>query len=211
MSFSESFLRHGHEDESGIYDSNLYSIFFGSSVIRIEKEVAEEMNDIALKMEKESRGDLSLRTELLRRYLKIFLLYLLRQYDACSGSSSSCEGNRLVKKFINAVERQYKTKKMVAEYAEQLSVTTNYLNQVVKQVTGHSAGYHIRHRIIQEAKRKATYSDLNLKEIAYDLGFDAPSHFSKFFKNYAGMNFTLFKQQEVEPGSSTFSLVDNAA
>jgi AraC family transcriptional activator of pobA len=76
-----------------------------------------------------------------------------------------------------------------------ISVTPNYLTEVVKKVTGNSASYHIQQRMVQEAKRLAMYSDANMKDIAYTLGFDDLSHFSKFFKNAAGMNFTEFKKK----------------
>ena len=47
----------------------------------------------------------------------------------------------------------------------------NYFNEVIKKITGRSAGHHIRERIILEAKRLALYSEINMKEIAYELGF----------------------------------------
>ena len=83
---------------------------------------------------------------------------------------------------------------MVKEYADMLAVTPNYLNEMVKEVSGFTASHHIQQRIILEAKRKVIFEGDSLKEIAYGLGFWDPAHFSKFFKNSSGVNFTDFKK-----------------
>ena len=77
-----------------------------------------------------------------------------------------------------------------------LSVTPNYLNEVVKKNTGRTAGHHIRQRVALEAKRMGRYSDIAMKEIAYNLGFSDCGHFSKFFKTATGVNFSDFKKEK---------------
>ena len=101
---------------------------------------------------------------------------------------------RLFHDFYQKVDRHYKSKRFVSEYARELLVTANYLNEVIKQVTGHPASYHISQRVIQEAKRQALYSDANMKMVAYSLGFIDPAHFSRFFRRGAGINFSEFRR-----------------
>src|SRR5882757_4598377 len=101
----------------------------------------------------------------------------------------------LFDRFYAKLDKQFKTMRQVAEYASELSVSPSYLTDVVKQVTGYSASYHIQQRTVQEAKRLAIYSDDSMKMVAYALGFDDLSHFSKFFKNVAGMSFSEFKKK----------------
>ena len=95
---------------------------------------------------------------------------------------------------MKSLDKNFKEKKMVAEYAKQLLVTPNYLNRVVKKITGFSAGHQIRERVVLEAKRMSRYSDAGMKEIAYDLGFLDSAHFSRFFKTFGGTNFSEFKR-----------------
>jgi AraC-like DNA-binding protein len=192
INFNESLLYQTYENEFGGHDSNLFSLFSKFVVLRLERDVADEMNDIANKMLKESESNLLLNSEILRRYFKVFLFYILRQIER-QYPTPSLPGNALVKSFLFAVNKEFRGKKLVMEYADDLSVSPNYLNQVVKRFSGKSAGYHIRQRIIAEAKMKAIHSGCNMKQIAYDLGFETPAHFSKFFKNYAGKNFSSFK------------------
>ena len=98
---------------------------------------------------------------------------------------------------MESLEKKFKEKKMVADYAAELFITPNYLNGIIKKMTGFSAGYHIRQRVVLEAKRLGRYSDAGMKEIAYSLGFEDSSHFSKFFKAVAGMNFSDFKKERL--------------
>lgn len=54
----------------------------------------------------------------------------------------------------------------------------------------------INDRIILEAKRMIRYSDLRIKEIAFDLGFKDDSYFIKLFKRNVGMSPIEFREKE---------------
>ena len=95
---------------------------------------------------------------------------------------------------MESLDKNFKEKKMVAEYTAELLVTPNYLNRIVKRNSGLSASHYIRKRIVLEAKRMGRYSDAGMKEIAYDLGFLDLAHFSRFFKTFGGTNFSEFKR-----------------
>jgi len=69
-------------------------------------------------------------------------------------------------------------------YAEKLNIHPNYLNAIVKEVTGKTASQQIQHHILQLAKSYLLQSNLSVKEIAYTLYFDSPNSFSTFFKKH---------------------------
>jgi len=77
--------------------------------------------------------------------------------------------------------------KKVKEYAEKLCVTEKSLNEQVKKHSGKSASQVIYDQIILEAKRLLLMG-MSAKETAYDLQFDDPAHFSKFFKKNTGVS-----------------------
>jgi AraC-like DNA-binding protein len=194
ISFTECFLG---EEEVGYGLSEIASLidqFLRHPVMQIGKEMAIEIGDITSKMLKEYNNYFLMRSEMLRRYIKIFLIHIHRQVAPAPSGSGHLRNSVLVHKFINLLEKQFKEKKMVTDYAELLSVSQSYLNKVVRKTFGYPAGHLIRQRIILEAKRKALYTDANMKEIAYSLGFEDIAHFSKFFKNTAGLNFTDFRK-----------------
>ena len=82
---------------------------------------------------------------------------------------------------------------MVSQYAEALHITPDYLNASLKSLTGTGAKEHIQNRILIAAKRLLKFSDLNTKEIAYELGFSEPANFSIFFKKHTGISPSKFE------------------
>jgi AraC-like DNA-binding protein len=118
-----------------------------------------------------------------------------RNSTAIRQEAVSSSPNRLFSSFYAKLDNQFRTMKQVADYANELFVSPSYLNYVVKKVTGHSASYHIRQRTVQEAKRLLLYNHANMKMVAYTLGFEDLSHFSKYFKNATGIRFTDFKKK----------------
>lgn len=103
-------------------------------------------------------------------------------------------GNQLVRNFKQLIEQHFQDWHKVSDYAEMLSVTSDYLNKSVKTLTGKSAKEYILNRIILEAKRSLLFTELTNKELAYNLGFEEPAHFSNFFKRYSGTSPLEFRQ-----------------
>jgi AraC family transcriptional regulator, transcriptional activator of pobA len=193
ISFMAEFLGGAEENYDLLFNTGLFYTFSNSPVIKVNEEMGLEMQDAVNKMLKEYNNFFILRAEILRGFLKIFLIYLTRQYERPKENEAHSKSIELVKQFFALVEKQYTTKKMVTDYAEELAVTPNHLNEVVKKITGSPASHHIQQRIILEAKRQAVYSRVTMKEIAYELGFDDTAHFSKFFKNASGESFSDFR------------------
>ncbi|HEY1053960.1 MAG TPA: helix-turn-helix domain-containing protein, partial [Emticicia sp.] len=96
------------------------------------------------------------------------------------------------------LERNYSQLKRPADYAQQLNISTPYLNECIKETTGHSVSYHIQQRIILEAKRLLYHSDKSVKEIAADLGFDDYPYFSRLFTKATGMSALAFRNKNLD-------------
>jgi AraC family transcriptional activator of pobA len=152
-----------------------------------------EMEDLALKMRKELEREGPTRTDVLKGLLKVFMVYFSRNCEFGIPKASSGRDNSIAKKYLSLVKKNFRTKKAVSDYAGELALSPNYLNQVVKRVSGFPARYHIQQSIISYAKAQALHSNLSMKEIADSLGFRDYSNFSKFFKNVSGMNFSSFR------------------
>ncbi|SHK43462.1 helix-turn-helix domain-containing protein [Flagellimonas taeanensis] len=67
-------------------------------------------------------------------------------------------------------------------FAEKLNVSPNYLSDLLKNATGRNAQTHIQEAIVERAKELLSTTNLSIKEIAYDLGFEYPQSFSTMFK-----------------------------
>ncbi|MEX6689891.1 helix-turn-helix transcriptional regulator [Danxiaibacter flavus] len=206
FSFTDDFLGMGERDLDTISQVSLCKLFAERRTINIESETGKDVEEIVLKMIKELENEYAHKRELLKRYFKIILIYLARTTEEVFQSTEQSRETELVNNFMRLLNKDYKEKKMVAEYAAQLLVTSNYLNRIVKKITGFSAGLQIRQRVVLEAKRMARYSDAGMKEIAYNLGFLDSAHFSRFFKTFGGLNFSDFKRgAQIIPMNTVFN------
>jgi AraC family transcriptional activator of pobA len=83
----------------------------------------------------------------------------------------------------------------VQDMAERLNISAGYLTDVLKQESGKTALEHIHIYLISEAKNKLKGEDKSVSEIAYGLGFENLSYFSRLFKKEVGISPNLFKKQ----------------
>jgi len=74
----------------------------------------------------------------------------------------------------------------VSKLADKLHVTPNYLSDLLKEYTGKTALELIHHQTIVLAKDKIKNTTLSISEIAYALGFEYPTYFSRLFKQQTG-------------------------
>jgi AraC-like DNA-binding protein len=137
-----------------------------------------------------------MRIESIGSYLKLFLIECNGHCSLDYGSNTqNIEVKRtIVQQFKRIVENHFREWHQVKNYAENLNVTPSYLNDVIKLAIGISAKDFIQNRLILEAKRMSVFTDKSIKEIGFELGFEDPSHFSKFFKTCTGKSFMEFKE-----------------
>jgi AraC-like DNA-binding protein len=159
---------------------------------QLQKQLANFVNGMMGSFHSENE----MRFETIGAYLKLFLI-------ECNGycslfpdfyNTQNIEvGRSILQRFKTSVENHYKSWHQVKDYAEQLNVTPGYLNEVIKSSVDVSAKDYIQNRLILETKRMVIFTDKSIKEIGFDLGFDDPSHFSKFFKSFANISLQEFK------------------
>lgn len=94
-----------------------------------------------------------------------------------------------IQKYIEfkvAVETHLTEQHSINTIADNLSVTTNNLYNIVKEFSGVSPKEFITNRLMLEAQRKLHYAKPSIKELAYELGFSDPDYFSRLFKKCTG-------------------------
>jgi len=80
------------------------------------------------------------------------------------------------------------------EFANNLNMHPNYLNVLLKKKTGQNLSVHIRNRLLDEAKMLLLYTNWNLQDIAYSIGFSEQSNFNLFFKKNTGITPAVFRK-----------------
>jgi len=194
ISFTADFLRLTPNNFNPLFRSGLFGSCTDPAVIKVTMEMENDLFHLVGNMQQEFLKSASLKNEILREYLKIFLIYLTRQLHQPAEPAEQLSRTELANRFFSLLQQNFMEKKLVTDYAGLLSITPNYLNNVVKKISGYPASYHIQQQLIQEARRQAIYTDKSMKEIAYFLGFETNTHFSKFFKKNEGSNFRDYRR-----------------
>lgn len=97
--------------------------------------------------------------------------------------------------FINLTKEHFKTWKQPAQYASALSISVSHLNDTVKSLTGSPVSVHIQEASIMEAKRLLYFTDKNVREIGYEVGYDEPVYFGKLFKKITTLTPLEFRKK----------------
>ncbi len=95
--------------------------------------------------------------------------------------------------FMNMIEQQAHETRDANRYADALNITYKTLNLLSKRVSGMTAKSHIDQYLILEAKRRLIIDHSDIATVGYDLGFDDPTNFTKFFKRLTGQTPKQFK------------------
>lgn len=101
---------------------------------------------------------------------------------------------KLLSDYFNSDDLVTKGLPSVQYIADSLNVSQGYLSSLLKVLTGQSTQQHIHEKLIAKAKEKLSTTNLSVGEIAYQLGFEHPQSFSKFFKAKANVSPLEFRQ-----------------
>ena len=85
----------------------------------------------------------------------------------------------------------------VKDLAEKLHFSPDYLSCLIKKETGHNMQEHIYYKLIEAAKDNLYLSDKSISQIAYELGFEYPQHFSRLFKSKVGVTPSEYRQMHL--------------
>jgi AraC family transcriptional regulator, transcriptional activator of pobA len=98
-------------------------------------------------------------------------------------SSVTAPERELIAKFRRQIEARYREHWEVSAYAQNLSVSPQRLRRASLSVAGLSPMELVHQRVLIEAERQLRYTALPIAKIAYDLGFDDPAYFTRFFSS----------------------------
>ncbi|MET3036101.1 helix-turn-helix transcriptional regulator [Chryseobacterium sp. NRRL B-14859] len=127
--------------------------------------------------------------------LHAFVGMFAHAYQCNSNSDTHHESRalQLTRAFRTLIRKEYKTLKSPSSYAEILHISRGYLAEVVREVTGKSVQHWIHQEILIEAKRLLAFTQLTVKEVAYELGYNDPTYFSRLFSKLEGISPSEFR------------------
>ncbi|WP_437921261.1 AraC family transcriptional regulator [Sphingobacterium sp. LRF_L2] len=102
----------------------------------------------------------------------------------------------IYKSFQFILEKNFTTFKNASAYAQQLNISSPYLNECIRKATGYPVSYHIQQRVMLEAKRLLYHTDKSVKTISAELGYDDYPYFTRLFKKVVGTTAIGFRNKK---------------
>lgn len=168
---------------------------FNYHLSQVQFQCPEENQAFLLGLRKElSSAMSSSKTNIIACLLAIYLLKL-NEYNLEHPEISNLLHYKTFEEFRNRVERKYKISRNAKTYAEELAISYKHLNDISKAFTQKTAKAFIDDYVILEIKRKLCSSSQSIKEISYNIGFDEPSNFLKYFKKLTGFTPLEFRNK----------------
>jgi AraC-like DNA-binding protein len=179
-----------------------YSFFnYGTNeALHVSEKEKNTLTDILHRIEMELDQNIDKHSqELILANLESLLKYCLRYYDRQFYTRTNLNKD-LVDRFNKFLEGYFSSDELktnglptIGKCGEALNISGSYLSDLLRLETGRSAKDHIHDFIIERAKNLLLRAKSPVSQIAYDLGFEYPQHFTKLFKTKTGLNPTDYR------------------
>jgi AraC family transcriptional activator of pobA len=133
------------------------------------------------------------------RWLARALVWRLAQLGRRDGQAprrGAAPGRQsLYTRWVVLMESHYREHWPVSRYAERLGLSTERLNRMVRAETGHNAQALLHARLAREACRRLVHVAAPVSRLAFELGFEDPAYFCRFFKRQTGLSPSDYRRQ----------------
>jgi AraC family transcriptional activator of pobA len=171
------------------------------SVIRLSESEVPVINNLFIKMQEEEDINGTYKEDSIQAYIQLLMVESMKlgkypKPDAVTEEFSHIHHffNLLEKETSNINYNSPIRMRTAKEFAADLAIHPNYLNELLKKHTGQNASTHIRIRLLDEAKVLLLQTDWNLNNISYSMGFSDQPNFSFFFKKNTGITPVEFRK-----------------
>lgn len=167
--------------------------------LHVSEDEKLALNDMISKIEKEYYQLIDKHTqEIICINIETLLKYCQRFY-ARQFITRGIKNNTYLVKFETYLKQYFEQNLIesglptVKQCASAANLSPHYFSDLLKEETGKTAKEHIDLFVIKKAKIQLQNPELSISEVAYNLGFDYPNHFSKFFKSKTGLSPTEYR------------------
>jgi AraC family transcriptional regulator, transcriptional activator of pobA len=202
VSFSADFYCIQKHKKEVSCDGVLFNNSYQSPHIILNECTDKNFDDIISKIVDEFKNPNIAHAEMLLTYLKILLINSTRIKLADSEPSKDNSHVSLSDRHVYSetyiklkelIDMEFRENHSPSHYASSLNINAKSLEKIVKNEIGKTISDLIKERIIIEAKRLLCYSSYTVKEIAFDIGFNDPAYFSRYFKKSTQLSPQEFK------------------
>lgn len=193
--FTDEFFCKDSEDTKFLHTTFLYNNLYDITQIKVEGDMCV-LGNIFRMMENEVKNPNDYaQSDILKNYLYNFLLISEREKRSQGYKEVGvCSNLEYLLSFKTLLENRFKSDKLVSKYAVELNISEKRLNKATGSILGKTPKEMIAERVLLEAKRLLVYSELAVKEVAYDLGFEEATNFIKYFRKQTGKTPSDFRE-----------------
>lgn len=183
---------------------NQYS-FFDYEVheaLHLSEEEQVTITGVVTKIEREYEQPIDAHSQkLIVSNIELLLNYCTRYYDrqfyvrTNLNKDYVSEFEQFLTSYFNSNKPQTLGVPSVKYCGEAMNMSPNYLSDLLRKETGKGAKEHITSFVVHTAKNQLLGTNESISEIAYQLGFEYPQHFSKFFKRKTGLSPAQYRMQ----------------
>ena len=173
-----------------------YSFFSyeANEALHLSEQEREIVIDCLHKIRTETEHAVDKHTQrLITANIELLLDYCVRFYErqfitrGCVNSDVLIRFERLLDDYFASEKPRTEGLPSVKYCAGQLHLSANYFGDLIKKETGRTAQEHIQSKLIDMAKERIFDARKSVSEVAYELGFKYPQHFSRLFKKATGL------------------------
>jgi AraC-like DNA-binding protein len=192
-----------------IYGSELgkkirnYTFFdYGSDeALHVSDEEKKTLATIISTIETEYSKNIDRHTQgLILNSIELLLNYCYRFYERQFFTRSKVSGD-ILQNFEQLLNQYFDDENLIDKgipevkyFAEKLNLSSNYLSDLLTKYSGKTTIEHIHLKMVDKAKNLLLGTSKSISEIAYELGFEHPSHFTKIFKTKTGLSPLHFRK-----------------
>lgn len=175
---------------NGVLFNNVYETPF----VKPCKEDIRKLDFILESLMEEFKQEETAQYDMLQSYLKQFIIHSVRIKKENHQIKDDNE-TKLFKDFSTLVDQNFTNLHSVTDYAARLGISPKSLTKHFQKIGTQTPSDFIKQRIVLEAKRKLIYTNISVKEIAFDLGFNDPAYFTRFFTKATEKSPLQFKKE----------------
>lgn len=174
-----------------------YSLFneFGIPFVTFSKEAIFDFEYLAEKLKFEIKERPIKYNQQIYHYLQIMLLKIERQRENINDRISIDQHFEMAMRFKKIIQSNKNEFRSVEHFSQLLGVSKKTLTTISKKYFKDTPANIIHQHKILEAKRLLSNAKLTIKEIAYELGFEQPTYFTKYFKKHTNLTPKQFQKQ----------------
>jgi len=158
-------------------------------IFKLDETQKSIVDHLFKKIEDQFNSQYELKDDIIRNYINEIMHFANNLNPSSERDYQLTSRERIYNIFCQLLDQQYpvdiqnpRKLRTASEFAEVLNVHVNYLNRILKEITGKSTSELLFDRLLKESIILLKHTNWNISEIAYSLGFKDISHFNHFFR-----------------------------